>query len=261
MDDGSMHSFKKEHHITNVKELDDFLGSDRSINAITTPNYPFKEFKLPELIGYFSTIPTWNTDTKILVHQKNLRQAELNLLFKYYKVCTGNVNAGIGVLFGDSEKNWRQWNPAYSHWRQMQPWELREWFSIFYPGAVEEFITAPQHVTDEWLIIGNDDILYDTQRALETIIEHCGLTTHGDLKNFVKQWQRAQRYIVDEFDLLDQIVQCSIQKQPLKWNPLNIISESIIQQRLRTLGYEIRCDGLNTFSTDSKMLYNLLEQR
>ena len=45
-----------------------------------------------------------------------------------------------------------------------------------------------------------------------------------------------------------------------EWNKVSIISEAIVQQRLRSLGYEIRCDGLNNFPTDSHTLGNLLEE-
>ena len=72
--------------------------------------------------------------------------------------------------------------------------------------------------------------------------------------------QQAQQYIVDEFNLLDQIVECSITNQPLKWQPINIIAEAIVQQQLRAKGYEIRCDGLDKFPTDAIMFNSLLEK-
>ena len=259
--DGSMHSFKKEYHITNVQELNIFLGNDRTVDAVTTPTYPFKEFTLPKLIEYFSSIPSWITDKKILIYQDGLEQAELNLLFKYHKVCISHIGAGLGILVGDNKHNLSGWNTSYTHWGQMQPWELREWFSIFYPGYVKEFTTAPMHVLEsEWLVLSNADILYNTVASFTKIINHCGLVLEGDICAFVKQWQAAQQYIVDEYNLLRQIVDCSISNQSLTWKPVNIIAEAIVQQRLRALGYEIRCDGLNTFPTDSETLYNLLEK-
>lgn len=261
LDDGSMHSFKKEYHVTNTQELDEFLGSNKTANAVTTPTYPFKEFTLPKLVEYFSSIPSWETDKKILIYQDSLEQAELNLLFKYHKVCISYINAGLGILVGDNKHNLSGWNSNYTHWEQMQLWELREWFSIFYPGYIKEFTTAPMHVSAaEWLVLSNADMLYDTKNSLTKIVEHCGLVLEGDLDTFVNQWQLAQQYIVDEYNLLGQIVNCSIANQNLSWKPINIIAEAIVQQRLRANGYEIRCDGLNTFPTDSETLYKLLEK-
>jgi hypothetical protein len=261
LDDGSMHSFKKEYHITRFDELGDFLSNDKNANAVTTPTYPFKEFTLPKILEYFSSIASWPTDKKILIYQDGLEQAELNLLFKYHKVCTGYIDTGIAIIVGDNRHNLSGWNSSYTHWEQMQPWELREWLSIFYPGFVTEFTTAPMHVSEsDWLVLSNVDILFDTVNSLTKIIDYCGLVLEGDIQTFVKQWQSAQQYIVDEYNLLGQIVDCSINNQMLTWEPVNIIAEAIVQQRLRAKGYEIQCDGLNTFPTDSETLYKLLEK-
>jgi hypothetical protein len=256
-----MHSFRKAYHVNTTQKLSDFLTTNRDINTVTTPTYPFKEFTLPKILEYFSSIPSWATDKKILIYQDGLEQAELNLLFKYHKVCAGYSNTGIGIIVGDNQHNLSGWNSSYTHWEQMQLWELREWLSIFYPGFVKEFTTASMHVSEsDWLVLSNVDILFDTENALTKIINHCGLVLEGDLRTFVTKWQAAQQYIVDEYNLLGQIVDCSIANQNLTWDPIHIIAEAIVQQRLRALGYEIRCDGLNSFPTDSKTLYNLLEK-
>jgi len=103
-------------------------------------------------------------------------------------------------------------------------------------------------------------MLYDTKLSLIKIINHCGLTPDGDIDSFVTKWQLAQQYVVDEFDLLDHIVDSAINQKDFSWSPTHVIAEAIVQQRLRTCGYEIRCDGLNNFPTDAKTLYNLLEK-
>ena len=263
LDDGSMHSFVKEQHVTSVKLLDDFLHRDTvNSNTITTPTYPFKEFKLPTILEHFSQTPSWSTDSKILVYQPDLRACELNLLFKYHKVCAGKVvKCGLGIIVGENQHNIVNWNKDYTHWEQMKPWELREWLSIFYPGFVQDFIDSQYQITgDDWLTLTNTDILYNTKESLLKIINHCGLTNNKDLTEFVAKWQKAQQYIVDEFNLLDQIVEQTIANQPLEWHPINIIAEAIVQQRLRAKGYEIRCDGLDKFPTDAIMFNTLLEK-
>ena len=258
--DGSMHSFRKEKHVTRANDLDDFLHETHSDTTITTPTYPFKEFRLPKIIEYFSLIKSWDTDKKVLIFQPDLRACELNLIFKYHKVCNGVINAGLGLIVGDNQHNIVNWNQNYTHWTEMKPWELREWLSIFYPGLVQELIEAQDQVTDEWLKLTNLDILYNTKESLLKIIDHCGLSNVKDLTEFVKEWQQAQQYIVDEFMLLDRIVECTIANQPLEWQPINIIAEAIVQQRLRAKGYEIRCDGLDKFPTDAIMFNSLLEK-
>ena len=260
--DGSMHSFEKEWHLNCTDQVKAFLDHT-NVNpcAITTPSYPFKEYHLPDIIKQFSAIATWHTDKKILIYQPTLRSCELNLLFKYHKVCAGTkVHVGLGVIIGDNQHNIVRWNKSYTHWSQMKVWELREWLSIFYPGYVKEFINAQYHATDDWLTITNLDLLDDTKATLLTVIDHCGLENTAPLDDFVVTWRQAQQYIVDEFDLLDQIVENTINNNLMEWLPINIVAESIVQQRLRARGYNIRCDGLDIFPTDSTTLFNLLEK-
>lgn len=260
LDDGSMHSFRKEQHMSDIETLDNFLQLDvPNSKAITTPTYPFKEFKFPAIIDHFSLIKSWKDDIKILIFQPDLRACELNLLFKYIKVCVG-FDLGLGMIVGENQHNILNWNKDYTHWSQMRPWELREWFSIYYPGYVQEFIDSQNQVDDSWLKLTNIDVLYNTKDSLLKIIDHCGLTNTKDLSEFVAKWQQAQKYIVDEFNLLDRIVDCSINNQPLVWLPVNIIAEAIVQQRLRAKGYEIRCDGLDIFPTDAILFNTLLEK-
>lgn len=259
MADGSMHSFRKQHHITKWDELEKFLSHAKNSEAITTPTYPFLECKLPELLQHFSQIPTWQYDRKILVYQPDLRAAELNLLFKYHKVCNGQ-KAGLSIIVGDNQHNLSGWNSEYKHWSEMKTWQLREWLSLFYPDWVTEFIQSRDQVNNDWLKITNTDLLFDTKRTFDTIISWCGLQVTKDLDAFVNQWQLAQQYIVDEFTLLDKILEATLKQKSIEWHPLNIISESILQQRLRQQNYEIRCDGLDDFPTNSKQLYNLLEK-
>jgi len=102
--------------------------------------------------------------------------------------------------------------------------------------------------------------LFDTENTINCIIEFCGLTIKPELDQFINNWLGKQQYIVDEFELLDQIIDSTITQRPLTWQPISIVAEAIVQQRLRAVGYEMRCDGLDTFPTDSRTLYNLLEK-
>jgi hypothetical protein len=142
----------------------------------------------------------------------------------------------------------------------MQPWELREWFSLFYVPWVQEWIESQHQVPDTFLKVHNTDMLYDTKNTCRRIFKFLNLTETGDLDSFVSDWTEKQQYIVDEFNLLDQICKHTVDNTDFTWHQVNIIAEAIVQQRLRTLGYEIRCDGLNTFPTDSKTLYSKLER-
>jgi hypothetical protein len=254
--DGSMHSYSKELHIYQQNLLDDLKKIQH--DSITTPIYPFKTLHLPEILDYYKLYID-KQSRSILIHASNLRSAELNILFQYHKICVG-LECGLGIFCDGNAHNIIQWNPAYTSWTEMQLWELREWFSLFYAEWVQEWIQSQNQVSNNFLKIVNTDLLYDTEPAFIKIIDHCGLTQDGDLGSFVTKWQLAQQYILDEFKLLDQIVESTINQQEFSWQSIHVVAEAIVQQRLRTHGYEIRCDRLNIFPTDSKTLYNLLEK-
>jgi hypothetical protein len=256
--DGSMHSFNKEFHPESVSDIKNFknLLSD----SITTPTYPFKQAHLPEILNEFE--PWLTTDHSLLIYADCLRSAELNLLFQYHKIATGFRNNGLGIFCEGNQHNIVLWNADYKHWTDLQPWELREWFSLFYVSWTQEWTDSYNQVPKQFLRIPNIELLMDTKNTFLKIINFCGLTpdSQDNFDKFVLEWQKKQNYIVGEFELLDQIVDHTLNKSEHSWKDLNIIAESIVQQRLRSNGYEIRCDGLNTFPTDSISLYNLLEK-
>lgn len=259
--DGSMHLWKKQYHLKDTDTLKTFLNSSKDPNGITTPFYPFKEFKFPTIVNHVSTIPTWNDDTKILIYHGDERDVELNLLFKYHKICNGHeLKMGLDIITGDQSHDLKMWNTEYTHWHQMHPWQLREWISLFYADLLNNSKEAQNYVDSSWLKISNTDILYNTKDTLEKIISFCNLKIVHPLDMFVDKWQKSQQYIVDEFNLINQIVYCTINNTEFFWEPINIVAESIIQKRLRDLGYEIKCDGLNIFPTDSKTLHKLLKK-
>jgi hypothetical protein len=193
----------------------------------------------------------------ILLYADSTRSAEINMLFQYYKIVP---HKGLDIFCNGNERNIVNWDPTYRHWSEMKHWQLREWISLFYVPWVQEWIDSPIQVTKNFLCVKNTDFLFDTTKVVNQIFEHCQLTPTPDLANFCQEWQLAQQYIVDEFDLLDQIVKLTINNQPLVWKPINIIAEAIVQQRLRALGYEIQCNGLDIFPTDAIILNKLLEK-
>ena len=257
--DGSMHSYRKQAHFYNIDSIEDFF----SLNAdadISTPIYPFADNKLVEILSVFQKYVKPD-DLCILIHAPDMRATELNMLFRYHKVSAGsNFKLGLDIFCGNNSHNIVAWDSSYTHWSQMKPWQLREWMSLFYPAWIEEWIESQHQVGSDFLKITNTDVLFNTVGTVQKVFEHCNLTPTHELSSFVQQWQKAQQYIVDEFNLLDRIVSTAIDNVQCSWEPINIVAEAIVQQRLRALGYEIRCDGLDTFPTDSTTLHNLLEK-
>jgi hypothetical protein len=254
LSDGSMHSFTKEFHPTAMNSI-----IPKSTPDISTPIYPFKTHHFPEILQAF--LDSQLVDKAIVLYADSLKAAELNIVFQYHKIAVGtNIHLGLDIFCNNNTHNIVNWNQSYTHWDQMQPWELREWVSLFYVPWVQEWIESQHQAPDTFLKVCNTDMLYDTKNTCQRIFKFLNLTETGDLDSFVSDWIKKQQYIVDEFNLLDLICKHTVDNSDFTWSQVNIIAEAIVQQRLRAVGYEIRCDGLNTFPTDSKTLYSLLER-
>jgi hypothetical protein len=250
-----MHSFSKEYHPRSFKELKP--QTELNDNSIAIPIYPCKNHHLHEILTRYQIKPT---DHCILIHAQDLLGAELNLLFQYHKIAFGKVvQLGLNMFVNTiNSQHLSSWNVNYKSWHDMQTWELREWFSIFYPTWVSEWIDSTSEVGDSWLSISNLNILNNPYQEFVNIIDFCNLTPDTGLDEFAALWREKQQYIIDEFELLDRIVSSVLSQKIFSWNKLSVVAESIIQQRLRLKGYEIMCDGLNTFPISSEDLYKLL---
>lgn len=253
-EDGSMHSFSKEAHFRNLDSID--LKLSTQDYKITTPIYPFKDLHLPEILDCYKN---FSSCPNILVYADSLSSAELNILFQFYKIAEGKVlNKGLDIFSDNNNRNVLQWNAAYTSWQDMKRWEWREWFSLFYVDWVSEWQISEKQVPESFLKIKNTNILFDTEETFYKIIDFCKLTPKHGIKQFANEWQRFQQYIIDEFVLIDQIINHTLKHVDFSWNTLSVVSEAIVQQKLRSLNYEIQCDGLNIFPTDAKSLYSLL---
>lgn len=256
--DGSMHSFKKLAHFLDTSDIESFFDLHNFAVDVTTPIYPFRNTHLLDILERFNSYVT-EKDSCVLIHAESVADAELNMLFQYHKISIG-LKKGIDIFCHGNEHNITAWDQSYTHWSQMKHWQLREWISLFYVPWIQEWIDSQNQVSTNFLCVRNTDFLVDPVTISNKLFAHCNLTQKPGLQEFLQKWQAAQAYIVDEFELLGDIVKHTVNSQPLNWQPINIIAEAIVQQRLRALGYEIRCDGLNTFPTDSETLYNLLEK-
>ena len=161
-------------------------------------------------------------------------------------------------LFGNFSQLITQWDPQYKHVSDMQPWQLREWQSLLDHHYI---LDAPRQVGDNYLKVSTEEILHNTVDVFEKIMNWCGLTRNSAyLIKFALKWRECQQYVLDEYKLIVDIVDATI-NNVAKDIPedLNIIAQSIIQQQLRKAGYELRCYGLNDFPNSTTMLHELLD--
>ena len=258
--DGSLHSIIKEWHPRKLNHLKKY----REKIKISTPTFPWSDAKLKTIL---SSWPARLDQSKnICIRAKTVEDAELNLLFQFYKTVKGVVNNKFAIFGKDSSTHFSKWNQNYVHWLDMEKWELREWFSINYHEWVTEWINVENDLKDykNFLVLNNTDIIKDLNLEFTKIVSHCDLTEDKseEYYEFISNWTTAQQYILEEFALIDKIVKSTSKNLYFDWSDsrLCIISECIIQKRLRDNGFEIKCYDLNDFPTNSEQLYNLLEK-
>ncbi len=267
--DGSMHSFDKTGHYFLKRELDDFfINQSTSTIEITTPTYPMEDATPDEIIKLFEK--NCPHDKCIFVYMDSLEYGEINLLARYHKIVNGNfpghypsIEHVVGIADIHKKEDITEWNTSYTQWSQMQLWELREWISIFYLESIQEWLDANQHVKSDWLTVSTRDILDRTEETFLKIINYSGefeSTASEEFTNFVSYWREKQQYLLDEYRIINNIVDSAISNIPYTWKTLNLIAEAIIQRKLRSRGYNIKCFDLNVFPTNSQDLFNLLER-
>ena len=248
LDTGSMHSYKKEFHPCS---FDDFLQIYNNNYEVVTPVYPNCDYMPVEqtLKWFKKNIRT--SQKVVLIYFSNIAMAERNQFFAYHKVS--------GFLNNVMQNKQTSWNPIYKSYTDMQLFELREALSFFIDQQYAN-IVDPGVVNTNWLCITPDDILYNFKNTIIKIIDYFGLTLdHSqNINEFYVDWFNKQRYILDEFNTIDNIMHSFKLNQNLSWNKLSILGEATIQSRFRQQGIEIACYNFNQFPTDMVSLQQVL---
>jgi hypothetical protein len=260
-DDGSMHIHNKMYHPISYSDL---IAIDAITDpmCITTTIYPMGDYHSNDIVEFFNN-PKFDNSNRILLDVPNADVAELILLMQYYKISIGLEKTLDSIFNNDIAKhNIVNWNTQYTHWSEMQPWELREWFSIFYPTWISEWVNTSDLINENWLVINPMDLVNNYTDVVKRTIEFCKLNYIANEQADVisKIWCAKQLPIIMGYNIINQIVEKTIKNESFSWDKLNIIHEAIIQKKLRDNGYEIKCYNLNNFPCSSLELYGLLDQ-
>jgi len=243
--DGSMHTFEKEFHTATIEQ---FLQIKHKNLEIATPVYPGEDYlTAKQTIDHLAQC--LDHDQKVLViYFSSVQMAQRNQLFCFYK---------IPWLFFDTimKDKHLEWNVQYKSWKDMQPFELREALSFFIDQQ-SQYLEVKPNQKENWLYITTDDLLYNFKHTILDIIKYFQLTVdiNQNIDEFSVAWLSKQKYILDEFEQIEQIMSSLNSGVDISWNKLSIISEAIIQSRLRQAGLEMACDQLNQFPTTTHEL-------
>jgi hypothetical protein len=247
LDNGSMHGFIKESHLPRFKDFDLL---DRHSTKIITPVYPTLDYKNPS-----ETLRIWQDkftshDRVVLVYGATLDQIERTQLFLFHKQHQ--------YLDNVMRNKAQSWNLKYQQWQDMARYELREALSFLIDQQVE-YLGIEQQVPDTWYKITPNDILWNFKSQVLNLLNHCKLTyNQNSIDEFYQLWISKQKYILDEFDCVLDIVDSVVSARYLEWNNLSIVGEAIIQSRLRRQGIDLACYNLNNFPTNSSDLNKYL---
>lgn len=250
--DGSMHSFDKRYHPVTIQQILDEFDHEADI---TTPIYPCIGGELADIVESFRLrSKTWNQDHKILISSPNQAWTEINILFHYHKTFLRG-SPGLEIYAKQNPPMASKWNTNYSDWSQMHVWEMREWFSLFYRKWSESWIVS--EIDEDFLHITNQDLMQDTKKTVQKILSWCNLTPKPGLDKFIDEYVSKQTYILDEYNKIENAVDCVVNNRDYHWDRLSPVGEAMIQTKLRDHGLEIQCHGLDTFPTSSVELKKL----
>jgi hypothetical protein len=237
--DGSMHTFEKEFHPLTI---DQFVQSKHDNFEIVTPVYPGRDYLSPrQTLDHLTEM--FDDDQKVLViYFSSLKMAELNQLFCYYK-----VPDHLDWVMKDKQT---AWNMHYNSWTDMQSYELREALSFYIDQQIYH-LEVEKNKNKNWLYVTSNDLLYDFKITILDIMKYFQLTVDPseNINEFYASWLAKQKYILDEFEQIEQIMLSLNSDTDHSWNKLSIMGEAIIQSRLRHAGSEIACYQLNQFPT------------
>jgi len=164
----------------------------------------------------------------------------------------------------DSVKLYQNWPIAPGTAVQdMSIWIRREFLSIYlvpsWRAQVEwYFPDSWQSPKCQYVFV--KDLLHDFENTIVSLTNLLKLDVQrpiGTLLPYHEQNIKLQKHI-NQDKICSHIIDSILHDKPTAWNALPLVSEAWIQWKLRELGYEIRCHGLDTFPTTSVQLKELL---
>ena len=142
-------------------------------------------------------------------------------------------------------------------------WIRREFLSLYLIPAWRSQVEW--YFPDQWqsprcryVFIKN--LLHDFENTITDLVDFLQLDIRQPISNLLpyhEQNIKLQKYI-NQDSICNQIIDLTLTDKDMEWDPLPLPSEVWIQYRLRELGYEIRCHGLDIFPTTSVQLKKLL---
>ena len=150
-----------------------------------------------------------------------------------------------------------------SNWEGTQTWELREYLSLYLyeqNKAETGYNNVVDYTNDKVFKIQINQIR-DTLPALfdglAEWLDICNVRTSDELTKLHEDWIQNEPYLYKD-KLIENIVDAIINNRVLEMTELTVIDESQIQRKLRNVGYEIKCYGLDNWPKTTTQLTELI---
>jgi hypothetical protein len=219
---------------------------------------------------------TKNTES-ITAHMIEITNDVRNIVYIYPDKST--ILLGINNFFYKTQNNWItnsfntdiDPNKIYNNWpvsketpiEQIPNWIMREFLSYYLIPAWFDQIewdhkTVWSHPKS--LTVTVSELLFNFEKTLLDIQKFCNLDYRLPISSLIgSHIKNLQLQAHIEHDRICHEIINSVKLQTeLEWPKLSLPSESWIQWELRNRGFEILCDGLDTFPTNSLQLRELL---
>jgi hypothetical protein len=257
-DDGASHQIKESNWIKGISYWDDYVQSSN--------NYPFVRMhpKISNKESVSTSIEKILKDTKNLIL---LEPTETTILLainnQFSKACENwwayqfSNSFDVNVL----KNNWPLDNTS-TDYNSFPIWVKREFLSFYFMpmwfDQVEYGVERP--IDDRVLIVYIDDLLYNFEQTVKKMILHIGRKQTKDIATIklLHQYNVSLQQFTNQDYICNEIIKSVIENINFSWKPITLLSESYIQWKLREMGFEIMCNELNTFPTNSLQLKELL---
>lgn len=252
-------------------------------------SHHFPGHVLKDIEGWKNFVATGSQLPFVRFHPKTRKEHSLSSNLDY--VC--NTAQSVVYLYPDTAlltvNNWmtktcKDWwanqltkqidyNLIYQNWSvdpatpfdQVPYWIQREFLSFYLMPAWYDQVEW-NHL-ETWshpncCVVTVGQLLHDFENSIHRIKTHCNLQFKKDVAELVpfhQQNLKLQKYITQD-QICNQIIDAIVNNQLFEWEPLPLGSEAWVQWQLRNLGYEIMCNELDIFPTNSVQLRKLLYQ-
>ena len=184
-----------------------------------------------------------------------VKENHSNLIYKLHGTF------GVDILSEIDHKLREHWNYTGGFNDQTPRWIVREFCSMWISELFDKTFSLEQYqLVPHRLCITADDILSDHQNTLLKVFDVLKLqpmvpeseiiSNHRNFlsaQKYIGSQLRCQQWCNDALEGTDSPTPCQ-----------TIFDEVYVQDRLRTLGFEIRCDGLDVFPRTSAELKEII---